>query len=86
MATEKIHTTLPSDQSSAAAATTPSARVSGGLNTLHAYTEPMQMWMDTEAAATRQRLKPGGAMMCSFVSGSAMAMPYWRTSAEMPPV
>ena len=41
MATEKIHTTELKLQSSAAGATTPSARVRAGLNTDQAYTEPM---------------------------------------------
>ena len=68
MAVEKMGTTELRDQSPAADATTPSSRVSGALNMLHAYTLPMHRCVAMLAGGTHHRLKPSPATMWSFSS------------------
>ena len=60
-AKEKIGTTLPSSQSDAAGATTPSVRHNGALNEDQAYTAPIEVVTKIPPGTACHRLKPLGA-------------------------
>ena len=87
MAIEKIQPIASFDQSPSAGFVTPTSWASGLLNTLQAYTWPIERWIARAAGGASQRLYPGPATDRSLFRNANMhTSTRPATEAAAPPV